>query len=694
MGFIQALSTNGVAVIGAGTMGSGIAQKIAQVGIPVFLVDRQQHLAEAGKDQIVLILSQAVERKIFRPDEVSTILARVTPTADLGALEDVALVIEAVFEDRDVKQELFQQLHEICGPETIFATNTSSLSVTELAETSGRRDRFGGLHFFYHPAKNRLLEIITAASTSQETERSLRLFGSVIGKTCIKVADRPGFAVNRFFVPWLNEAVRIFEEGIASISTIEAAARRAFGIGMGPFELMNVTGVPIAYHAAMSLERSLGRFYAPAARLANQAERRQNWDLDGEEVDETQTNDVAERLLGCVFTIACTLVDEGVASREDTDRGAVVGLRWRQGPFAMMNRCGLSASQELVARFTARHATLAQPQGLEAQAQTNEPWPLSFVDMEKSQGSARIIINRPEALNALNPDVVRQLAARFEQATHDPSVETIVFEGVGKAFVAGADIRFFVDALIDDDFERIYTFTRQGQELFKAIATSEKLTVAFVDGMALGGGVELALACRKIVATSQASFAFPETGIGIYPGLGGTQRLPRKIGKPLARYLILCGQTLGVRDAFSFGLVDALMNGEPAKEEVNRTATIVTRARQSDEKTPGADQAPEWVSTAEFLFSDERVGVILGKDIPDLPDGASKAFAEKVAKRLGYKAPIALRIASQLIEEGFQTSLEEGIQKELDHLEEIFSTEDALEGLSSVGKRRAHFKGQ
>ncbi|MFQ5571838.1 MAG: 3-hydroxyacyl-CoA dehydrogenase family protein, partial [Rhodothermales bacterium] len=298
MDFSDSLSTNGVAVIGAGTMGSGIAQKIAQVGIPVFLVDREQGLAEAGKRKIVSVLNEAVERRIFTTEEVAAILAWVTPTADLDLLKEVALVIEAVFEDKEVKRTLFQRLHAVCAPETVFATNTSSLSVAELGETAGREDRFGGLHFFFHPAKNRLLEVIAAGATSSETAHFLWQFGRLIDKTCIRVADRPGFAVNRFFVPWLNEAVRLFEEGVADIPTIEAAAKIAFGIGMGPFELMNVTGIPIAFHAAETLGKSLGHFYVPAPGLVEQAERREDWDLDGKP-DESRFDEVADRLLGC-----------------------------------------------------------------------------------------------------------------------------------------------------------------------------------------------------------------------------------------------------------------------------------------------------------------------------------------------------------------------------------------------------------
>lgn len=699
MSEMASLSERGVAVIGAGIMGAGIAQRIAQEGIPVFLVDREMSLAEAGKQKIAALLEQAVERRIFRPDQVERILGCVTPTIDMGSIRDTGLVIEAVFEDEEVKRKLFLELDAMCAPSTVFATNTSSLSIADLAATSGRPDRFGGLHFFFHPAKNRLLEVISGAATSPETELFLWQFGSAIGKTCIRVADRPGFAVNRFFVPWLIEAVRLFDEGIASISTIETAARRAFGIGMGPFELMNVTGVAIAYHSAVTLEKALGPFYAPSESLKTYTDSRQNWELDGE-ADPAGFEEVSDRLLGCVYAVSSALVEEGVATREDTDRGAVVGLRWLHGPFAMMNSAGTPAALACVSRFTTRYPSLDVPASLKELASDDKPWPLSFVEQHVEGSIARIVFNRPEALNALNPDVMRQLAESFFAVSAIPDVETVIFEGVGKAFVAGADIRFFIDALKENDFDRIYSFTEQGHELFNAIATSKKLTVAFVDGMALGGGAELALSCQKIIATRQANFAFPETGIGIYPGLGGTQRLPRKIGKPLARYLILCGAPLGADDAVSCGFADALLKSrapisgaplsEPMLDDTERGELISDQARQDTGARMG--QADKSLATAEALFSDGNIDRLLAGKLPDQVDDIP--FAEKILKVLSRKAPMALRTAADLIEYGSQMSLEEGLQKELQCITSIFSTEDALEGLSSVGKRHPQFKGR
>lgn len=692
--FVESLYKHGIAVVGAGNMGAGIAQKIAQEGFPVYLCDRTAELAESGKEKIAKLLKEAVERKIFPETEVNQILSRITTSGDFNVLSQVGLVIEAVFEEEAVKAELFQTLNKICWEKTIFATNTSSLSVHKLGEISGRPDRFGGLHFFYHPAKNRLLEVIASSNTSPATESALWDFARSLKKVAIKTSDSAGFAVNRFFVPWLNEAVRIFEEGLAGIAEIEFSAKETFKIGMGPFELMNVTGLPIASHAADSLGRTFGAFYEPALLLVKQAESGKLWDLSGMEAQSTVNNEVSERLLACVFQIASNLVDEGVASREDTDRGATVGLRWGEGPFQMMNGLGTKRAFELVQEFRSKYSRLPLSQSLKAHAEANTPWELSYVELSIYDGLARIAFNRPEAMNALNPGVTRELKERFLEAESNASVKAIVFEGIGKAFVAGADIRFFVDALDTNDFPRIYEFTKEGQDLFKSIADSKKLTVAFVNGIAYGGGAELALACQKIVVGPKAQFAFPETGIGIYPGLGGTQRLPRKIGKEYARHLIFTGQVLPSLEALSLGLADALIAESELSllDEKSRMKACVQNV--AGIKTSCAQTKPIWAELASIVFSDANVENTLAKQsIADLKP-EYLPHLEKVQKTLSYKAPLALKMAHRLINSSACPSIDEGLALELASLKEIFSSEDAYEGLSSLGKRRPVYKGK
>ena len=196
-----------VAIVGAGNMGSGIAQKTAQEQFPVQMVDREEQWVERGQNTIAKLLGEAVERRIFSEAQVEEIQARITGVVGVeNVAADTDLVIEAVFEDFDIKTAVFNTLDEACDEKTILASNTSSLSVNALAEATARPDRFVGLHFFYHPAKNRLVEVIPSELSSDETIARVEQYCKMLGKVVIVCKDRPGFVVNRFFVPWLNEA--------------------------------------------------------------------------------------------------------------------------------------------------------------------------------------------------------------------------------------------------------------------------------------------------------------------------------------------------------------------------------------------------------------------------------------------------------------------------------------------------------
>ena len=449
-----------------------------------------------------------------------------------------------------------------------MATNTSSFSINELAKATNRKDRFVGLHFFYHPAMNRLLEIIPGSATSPEVIAACKRYSILTGKTDILVKDSPGFAVNRFFVPLNNEATRILEEGWANIPTIDKAVMDALGIGMGPFKLVNVTGVPIAHHTSQSLFDQIGHpFYAPSARLKAQFESGQDFPLDGQ-VDETKLEKVVDRLLGTVFFICCTLLEENVVSMADIDLGAKVGLRWSKGPFELMNLAGITKTYRMVEDLLKAWPDLKIPNSLKAQKDQGTPWDIRYVSYRRDGELGRVCIARPDAMNALNQTVVKQLDEAFQEAEADPQTKAIILEGAGKAFVAGADIKFFVDCIKNNRLEDNYVFTAYGQDVLNRIDASRKLVIAKVDGTALGGGLELALSADVIVATPKAVMGFPETGIGIYPGLGGTQRTSRRVGKELAKYIIFTGRMISGEVALSIGLADYLFSPEEIDEKI------------------------------------------------------------------------------------------------------------------------------
>ena len=672
-----------VAVIGAGNMGSGIAQKMAQEGLNVVLVDINEEFVERGLSTIRKMLKEAVERKILSAEDVHDILSNIIGTCDFEMVADADLVVEAVFEDKQVKFDLFAKLDKICSPKTILATNTSSFYVHEFAEKTTRPDRFVGLHYFYHPAKNRLLEIIPHEKTSKETLEKALLAAKLHSKTAIVVKDAPGFAVNRFFVPFLNEATRMLEEGVANIATIEEAAKQAFKIGMGAFELMNVTGIPIAVHASTTLGNELGPFYATPDILKAQMDKNENWDLKGD-VDESKFPEVKDRFYGACLGVAAALVDEGVASIEDTDRGAKIGLRWLMGPFEIMNKIGIEKTYKAVQAITQKYPDFKMPKILEKQHQIGQPFAFNFVDLDIKDRMAYVTLNRPEAMNALNETVVAQLTERFDEAEKNADVTAIVIQGAGKAFGAGADIKWFVDKIKADKVPDIVEFTRKGHELLLKIENSEKLTIALLDGLSLGGGSELALACQVIIATPAGSMGFPETGIGIFPGLGGMLRMARFAGPELAKYYVFTGAPISAQDLLALGIVNRLV--ETAEVE----STLIELISEKKQDKYRQREIPEKFKPLAQACNRENVARLLGGK---QPQGIPDDLAAKTAKIVSYKAPLALKLADEIIDQQIGKSVSEAVEIELDRAKDIFSTDDALEGLSSLGRKKPEYKG-
>ena len=673
------MSATVVGIVGVGNMGAGIAQKIAMEGFAVRVADMSAERAAAGKAIIAASLEQAVARRVLGEVQARAVLERITPVASLEGLADCDLVIEVIFEDLLAKKELFRTLDAICKDGCVLATNTSSFYVHELASVTRRQGDVVGLHYFFHPAKNRLLEVIPGPLTRPEVTRRMVRFAEAHGKTALLCKDSPGFVVNRYFVPWLNEGTRLLEDGTANIATIDAAARQAFGAGMGPFALMNLTGVPISLHASRTLGTELGPFYEPSELLRRQVEDvKAGWELEGE-VDPSRFEAVQARLLGVTFAVAGALVDEEVCTKEDVDRGARIGLKWAAGPFELMNRQGLAASAALVAALQDRYPDLALPECLAAQGKHDEPWTFDRVDLTVEDGIAHITLNRPEVMNALDPELVGQLDARFTEALATPDLRGIVLAGSGKAFVAGADISFFIACIEANDIERVVDFTAAGHDLLRRIETAPVPVLARVHGLAMGGGVELALACHGILCGPKASFALPETGIGIYPGLGGTQRLPRIVGRPLARRMILTGKPLSAKAAVAAGLALEVVPLEQLDE-----AAAAWIGRGLPDHYGAGDSGDDTVGEA---YADGGVGTLLAGHAPrGLSTEASELLASDL-RAIGRKAPVALREAARLVDASANTELQAGLQAELDALHLIFGTQDALTGLRSVVRR-------
>jgi enoyl-CoA hydratase len=298
----------------------------------------------------------------------------------------------------------------------------------------------------------------------------------------------------------------------------------------------------------------------------------------------------------------------------------------------MMNDLGLDRALELVEEVASIHSSFKVPDLLRQQATSNQPWVIKDVKLEVKDHIATITMNRPEAMNALNAKVLGELKDLIAQLHEDSSVWAVIITGTGPAFVAGADIK----TMLDSDLGKVEEFTRFGQGVMDEVEKLDKPVIAAINGFALGGGLELALACDIRLASTEARMGFPEVGLGIFPGFGGTQRATRLIGKGYACELIFTGKHITSDEAKRMGLVNQVFPPDRLMNEANALAVQIAR-----------------------------------------------------------QGPIAVAGAKAAINQALQTGLDDGLNFELDTVMKAFGTEDQKEGMTAfLERRRPEFKGQ
>ena len=234
-----------VAVIGAGTMGSGIAQVFATSGFKVVMQDISDDQLSQGLSSITNSLDRLVNKELIKQTDKTNALEKIKTTTDLSRLQGVDLVVEAASEDMQIKFSIFKQLDEICQPNTIFATNTSSISITKIAAVTGRAEKVIGMHFMNPVPLMQLIEVIRAMQTSDNTYATIEQLSQTIGKTAVEVNDSPGFVSNRILIPMINEAIFTLYEGIATPSAIDEVMKLGMNHPMGPLTLADLIGLDV-----------------------------------------------------------------------------------------------------------------------------------------------------------------------------------------------------------------------------------------------------------------------------------------------------------------------------------------------------------------------------------------------------------------------------------------------------------------
>jgi enoyl-CoA hydratase / 3-hydroxyacyl-CoA dehydrogenase len=660
------------AVVGAGTMGGEIAQAIAASDIPVVLKDIDQKFVDAGLEKAREVtrgqLDRLVKKEKLTQDQADArleeVIGLIDGTTSYEAFGDVDFVIEAAPERMEIKQAVFAELDEVTPGHAILASNTSSLSISEMGEATLRPDKAVGFHFFYPASVMPLVEIVEGDETDPDTVVAAYNFAQAIRKQPITCGEVPGFVVNRILNSAVGEIWRAQEEQGLSIKLIDEAITAANVAPMGPFFLGDLLGLDTILHVAEHLREAYGdSFYVHEGMRQLVADGHlgaksggDGFYKDGEPRlsgdAEPDGEALAELLKLKALVEACLLLEEGVCTVREIDLGmmAGAGMDPRRGifpPFMGADLAGLDETLEKLERAqTDQGDRFAPPrilkrlvaqgrhgqksgQGFYAYPRPDDGEQVETVKLE-TRGDVAVawLVNPP--MNAISPQVIKDLGSVWERVKGSDEVGAMVIASSNPVvFSAGADIKAFTS--MDEEGGR--ELIDGGHALLRELGQNRVSTVAAVNSLAFGGGCELAMACDFRIAAESAVFGQPEIKLGIIPGFGGTQRLPRLVGTEKALEMNLIGDAISAGEAEAYGLANRVV---PDHE----------------------------------LFD--------------------TAFAW--ARKLAGQAPIAVEAAKRASDD---PDLDEGIENEKTGFEKAFRSEDASEGISAfLGKRSAKWRGR
>jgi enoyl-CoA hydratase/3-hydroxyacyl-CoA dehydrogenase len=570
-----------IAVLGAGNMGHGIAEVAALAGYEVRMRDIKEEFVQDGYDNIEWSLNKLAEKDQISESEAEETLDRVTPLVDVGdAVGQADVVIEAVPEKMEIKKDVYTEVEEYAPEEAIFATNTSSLSITELSEVTDRPEQFCGMHFFNPPVRMQLVEVITGAHTSDETLDTVEELAEAFGKTPVRVRkDSPGFIVNRILVPLLNEACWIVSDDAATIAEVDSTTKFDMGLPMGAFELSDQIGNDVGLHVLEYMHETLGEAYDPCPLMEAKVEDEKLgkktgegfYDYDDGGVDiprDAASEAVKHRLLGVMANEVGKLVQDDVAPVSDIDEAVMLGGGFPEGPGKMADNAGL---ETLVETLEELHQQTDEEryeisEGLRAAAEDggfygdDESGETAYdtINVEyPGEQVGHIELDRPHRMNTVSTEMLDELATAVDELDADDDVRAILLTGAGdKAFSAGADVQSAAtNATTLDGVE----LSKSGQETFGKFEDCSMPVVAGIDGYTLGGGMELATVADLRVASERSQLGQPEHNLGLIPGWGGTQRLANIVGEGRAKEIIFTAERYSAEELAEYGFINEVV---------------------------------------------------------------------------------------------------------------------------------------
>jgi len=620
-----------MAVIGAGTIGPDIGYylKSALPDTTLHLVDIAEKALKQAEERLNGYANKAVERGKMRPEQAQAVLKNINYTSDYQAIKNAGLIIEAATEAIPLKQKIFAQVESIVSQDAIITSNTSSIPADRIFGAIQKPQRATVTHFFAPAWRSLPVEVIDWAKSDREVVDYLCWFFAHTGKAPIMTANAICFMLDRVFVNWCNESAYLLNEALAA--QVDKVAEEF--VSAGPFFVLNLAnGNPIIVEAT-TLQMEEGAHYQPASILASV----HRWQVPRPggkvEVPDGLKKTIRDRLLGILFAQSFDIVDRQIGTKADLNFGCQVALGFRQGPLDVMTRQGESEVSRIMAAFAKSRPGFPQPQ--EALA--------SYLDFKRHilvddmEDVKVITIRRPQAMNALSDEVTDEILAVLAAFAADPAVKGFVITGYGnQAFSAGADIGKFPAML--GDAKASVQYARDCAKVQVFMDQMEKPVVAAVNGVALGGGLEVALRCHGMVASPRACFGLPEITLGILAGIGGCIVPYRKwpAGAKIFHEMVCLGKQLSAKEAAEIGMVAKLVDGyseliAAAVEEVNRLAGNLPRIQEDAVDLP-AIKLPDPPMCGKLQLSRQAVEIV-----KETVEAGAAAGSLAEALEIGYR---------------------------------------------------------
>jgi len=503
-----------VAVIGAGTIGPDIGYylKSAMPSCRLYLVDVLEAPLQRAEQRLADYAAKAVEKKKMKPETAAAVRENIFFTTDYARIKNCGLVIEAATESIPLKQRIFAAVEDIVSAETIITSHTSSIPADRLFGNMKKPERATVTHFFAPAWRSLPVEVIVWDRVSPETLDDLFWFFARTGKAPIITDNAICFVLDRIFDNWCNESAYLLGE--ATAAQIDKVAEEF--VFAGPFFVLNLAnGNPIIVETN-TLQMEEGSHYRPAPILKSVDRWLTPRPGSAVEVSEKTCKRIRDRLLGVLFSQTFDIIDRGIGAPQDVNFGCQVALGFRRGPLDLMRSLGAREVSRIMKKFQKERPGFPQAKKPFAFYQDFR----RFVLVDEIDGVKIITIRRPQAMNALNDELADEILAVLTQYAGDPAVKGFIITGYGNAaFSAGADIGKFPEMLGNAAASARYARDCAKVQVF--MDRIRKPVVAALNGYAMGGGLEVAIRCHRLVATRNATLQFPEITLGILPGIGG-----------------------------------------------------------------------------------------------------------------------------------------------------------------------------